>query len=300
MAWQRVDLVVAGAHAEQLAEALEAQGALCTEITDADAGTEREQARFAEPGAEPVPWPHCRVRALFALELDASAAVERALEGALAEGLSAASIDRLEDADWVAQTQCEFGPMRVGERLWIVPSWHAPPEPGAVNVALDPGAAFGTGSHPTTRLCLAWLEREVRPGDTVLDYGCGSGILAIAALKLGAARATGVDIDPLALETARYNAGRNAVRLELASAREALPGLARLTVANILANPLRMLAPVLARHTAPGGRIALSGILESQADEVVDAYAPWASLAAVASDTGWVLLAGTRRDHSQC
>jgi len=179
-----------------------------------------------------------------------------------------------------------------------VPTWHAPPQPGAVNIVLDPGAAFGTGSHPTTRLVLAWLERTVRPGDRVLDYGCGSGILAIAALKLGAASAIGVDVDPLALETAGYNASRNGVALELADAGSPLAGQARVTVANILANPLRMLAPLIAAHTLPGGALALSGILEDQAEEVIDAYAPHASLAVEGRDSGWVLLAGTR--HAPC
>ncbi|HET9650946.1 MAG TPA: 50S ribosomal protein L11 methyltransferase, partial [Usitatibacter sp.] len=217
-----------------------------------------------------------------------------ALEAAGAESLAAASIDRLEDADWVAQTQRQFAPIQAGERLWIVPTWHEPPDPRAINIVLDPGAAFGTGSHATTRLCLAWLERNVRPGDTVLDYGCGSGILAIAALKLGAAQAFGVDVDPLALQAAQYNAGRNHVRLAVLDAAAPLPATARLTVANILANPLRMLAPLIAAHTQPGGAIALSGILAAQADDVIAAYAPWARLAVAAQDSGWVLLAGTR------
>ena len=234
------------------------------------------------------------VSALFPGEHD----VARALDRALAEcGLAhpqAASIDRVEDADWVALTQRQFEPIRAGERLWIVPTWHAAPDPGAVNVILDPGAAFGTGSHPTTRLCLAWLERNVRAGDEVLDYGCGSGILAIAAMKLGAARARAVDIDPLALEAARYNAQRNGVRVDVVDAHGSFPGGARITVANILANPLRMLAPTLASHTRPGGSLVLSGILEGQAEGVIEAYAPWAKLRAAARDSGWVLLAGEK------
>jgi ribosomal protein L11 methyltransferase len=179
--------------------------------------------------------------------------------------------------------------------LWIVPTWHAAPEPGAINIVLDPGAAFGTGSHPTTRLCLEWLERNVEAGDRVLDYGCGSGILGIAALKLGAAAAVGVDIDPLALEAARYNSRQNEVALAVVSAAERIPGVARLTVANILANPLRMLAPLLAAHTEMNGRLALSGILETQAPEVIEAYAPWAPLSIEGREEAWVLLAGMRR-----
>ena len=295
MAWQRVGLVVAGAQAEALADALEAHGAVATEINDADAGTPQEEAVFGEPGADSPLWTRSRVTALFPAEAALDDAVARALEESGAPALEAASIDRLEDADWVALTQRQFNPIRAGERLWIVPTWHVSPDPAAVNVVLDPGAAFGTGSHPTTKLCLAWLERTLRPGDTVLDYGCGSGILAIAALKLGAGGAFGVDVDPLALEAARYNAQRNDVPLAVHDAREPLPGQARITVANILANPLRMLAPVIAAHTLPAGHIALSGILEEQAEAVIEAYAPWATLAVADREAGWVLIAGTRR-----
>ncbi len=296
MAWQRVGLVVEGERAEALADALAEAGAVSTELSDADAGTAGEHAVFGEPGAEAAPWPRCRVSALFAADRDAGRALDEALAACAIEAFGAASIERVEDADWVALTQRQFEPIRAGARLWIVPTWHEPPEPGAVNVVLDPGAAFGTGSHPTTRLCLAWLERNVRDGDVVLDYGCGSGILAIAAMKLGAALARAVDIDPLALEAARYNADRNRVRVEVVDAQREFPGGARLTVANILANPLRMLAPIIASHTQPGGAIALSGILESQAADVAAAYAPWARLAVEASEAGWVLLAGPRSD----
>ena len=294
MAWQRVAVVVAGEQAEPLADALEEEGALSVEIADADAGTADEHAVFAEPGADCAFWPRSRVTALFAADADGALALDRALGRVLAPALESASVDRLEDANWVAETQRQFPPIRAGRRLWIVPTWHAPPAPDAINIVLDPGSAFGTGSHPTTRLCLAWLEEAIAPGDTVLDYGCGSGILGIAALKLGAAAATGVDIDPLALEAARYNSRRNAVDLRVVSADCALDIVARITVANILARPLRVLAPVIAAHTRAGGRIALAGILESQADDVAAAYAPWAALAVAARDEGWALLAGPR------
>jgi len=294
MAWQRVVLVVSGDRAEALAEALEEAGALSTDLSDADAGTAAERSVFAEPGADVSVWPRCRVSALFADGQDAARALDAARAACGIESLAAASVDRLEDTDWVALTQRQFEPIRAGERLWIVPTWHAAPDPAAVNVVLDPGAAFGTGSHPTTRLCLAWLERTVRPGDSVLDYGCGSGILAIAAMRLGAGRARAVDIDPRAVEAARYNARRNHVDVEVVDAQHALEGRARVTVANILANPLRMLAPIIAPHTQPGGSIALAGILADQAAEVARAYAPWAALGIAAVDGDWVLLAGER------
>lgn len=295
MAWQRLAAVVPGTGAGALAEALEAAGAVSTETTDADAGTAAESAIFAEPGADAAVWPRCRLVALLPEGADARALLEAALAEAGCALLEPAAIDRLEDTDWVRETQRQFEPIRAGERLWIVPTWHEAPDPRAVNLVLDPGAAFGTGSHPTTRLVLAWLEREVRGGEAVLDYGCGSGILAIAALKLGAARAVGVDIDPLALEAARYNASANSVGLDVRAADAALDIRADLTVANILANPLRMLAPLLAAHTRPGGRIALSGILAGQSDEVMAAYAPFFDMASCGTEGGWVCLAGTRR-----
>ena len=289
MAWQRVTLIVPGADAEQLSDALDSEGAISTDLADADADTAAEREIFAEPGGEAAFWARCRVTALFPMETDVSGALERSGVATLG-----ASIDRLEEEDWVALTQRQFDPIRAGARLWIVPTWHAPPEPDAVNVVLDPGAAFGTGSHPTTRLVLGWLERHVRPGDAILDYGCGSGILGIAALMMGAGRAIGVDVDPLALEAARYNSRRNQVRLDARDANGELPTDADITVANILANPLRMLAPLLATHTRTGGLLALSGILEEQAQAVAEAYAPWMTLAVAGREAGWVLLAGRR------
>ncbi|HEX5129344.1 MAG TPA: 50S ribosomal protein L11 methyltransferase [Usitatibacter sp.] len=294
MPWQRIALVVEGRHAEPLGDALTERGAISTEVTDADAGTEAERAVFGEPGAEAEPWPRARLAALFEEDADPRGAVAAALAECGIEALEPAFVDRVADEDWVALTQRQFWPIRVGERLWVVPTWHTPPEPDAVNVLMDPGAAFGTGWHPTTRLCLAWLEKHVRPGDVVLDYGCGSGILGIGAMKLGAKSAAGVDVDPRALEAARYNASINGVRLEVLEAGAQIAAPATITVANILANPLRVLAPLIASHTRPRGRIALSGILDEQAAEVAAAYAPHVRLEVEARDSGWVLLAGVK------
>ena len=295
MAWRRVSVVVAGACAAAFAEALEAAGAVSTDLTDADAGTADESAIFAEPGADAGLWPRCRVVALLPLDADPDALLAAAFSASACAPLEVASADVLQDNDWVRETQRQFAPMRAGRRVWIVPTWHTAPDATAVNIVLDPGAAFGTGSHPTTRLVLAWLESEVHGGETVLDYGCGSGILAIAALKLGATRAVGVDIDPLALAAARYNASANAVALDVRGADAPLDVAADLTVANILANPLRMLAPLLASHTRPGGRLALSGILAAQAGDVIAAYTPFFALSEAGAEAEWVCLAGTRR-----
>ena len=198
------------------------------------------------------------------------------------------------EQNWVQLTQAQFEPIQVSDRLWIVPSWHEAPDPEAIVLVLDPGMAFGTGSHPTTRLCLEWLDSVIRGGETVIDYGCGSGILALAAAKLGAARVTGTDIDPHAMDAARYNAERNGATLELLHSRENIDHTADVVVANILANPLTVLAPLLCGLTRSGGRIALSGILAAQTDMVRAAYRPAFELEVAGEREGWVLLTGTR------
>jgi ribosomal protein L11 methyltransferase len=211
--------------------------------------------------------------------------------------LSTAEFRTVEDQDWERAWMDQFKPMKFGSRTWIVP-WNLdiPAEANdEVIVRLDPGLAFGSGTHPTTALCLQWLDSLDLRNKTVLDYGCGSGILAIAAALLGAGPVAAVDIDPLALEAARYNSERNNVLLDLRPAHQTLPSRYRVTVANILANPLRMLAPLLSTHTEPGGSIALSGILAEQATSVIEAYAPWCDLAVEGEEQGWVLVAGTRR-----
>ena len=284
-----------GAMAEAWSDALLDAGALSVDAADAAAGTELETPRYGEPGEQDGSlWPRCRLSALFAAGADADAVIRRAA-GALGLELPAFSVEALAEEDWVRRTQEQFGPLRITERLWVIPSWCAPVDPLAINITLDPGLAFGTGSHPTTRLCLRWLAAHLEPGAAMLDYGCGSGILAIAAARLGATRVTGTDVDPQALEASRANAARNGV-----TARFVLPdALARervdVVAANILANPLRLLAPALAARVREGGTIVLSGILETQNEAVRDAYRRWFTLDAWGNEDGWVVLAGRRK-----
>ena len=284
--------------ADAWSDALIDAGALSVDAADPDAGTERETALFAEGDIESrVWWPISRLTALFDSTRDPEVALAEAAD---ALGHRAPSHQRFDvaDRDWVAATRSQFAPIRVADDLWVVPTWCEPPRPEAVNIVLDPGLAFGTGSHPTTHLCLAWLRDVVTGGASVLDYGCGSGILAIAALKLGASRATGIDIDPQAVQASDANAKANGVVAEFALPDRLGAGQFDVVVANILANPLRLLAPLLAAHCRTGGRIALSGILSAQTDDVIAAYAPWFTISRWRASEGWVLLAGIRNDTS--
>ena len=296
MPWLCAIIETAEESVEILSDALLEVGALAVDVQDAAAGTADERPIFAEPGEAPATgWCSNRVGALFAADADLYVLVPEALAAAGLAATAAFSIERVEDADWVRLTQSQFHPIQITPRLWVVPSWHTPPDPAAINIALDPGVAFGTGAHPTTRLCLRWLDATVTSDADVLDYGCGSGILAIAAMKLGAARACGIDIDPQAVQAAQHNAQQNGVEITLATAEQDVAGPAQIVVANILANPLTVLAPLLARLTRPGGQIALSGILVEQADTVLEAYAPQFTMTRAATDEGWVLLTGIRR-----
>lgn len=297
MPWLCAILHVDEAAVEDLSDALLAAGALAVDVQDASAGTSAERPIFAEPGEAPASgWQANRVSALFAIDADLHVLIPQALTEAGIAPASEFHVERVEDADWVRLTQSQFQPLQITSRLWVVPSWHALPDPAAVNIVLDPGVAFGTGAHPTTRLCLRWLDTVVTPDVDVLDYGCGSGILAIAAMKLGARSACGIDIDPQAVLAAQDNAGRNRVRASFAAAADDAPVKpAQIVVANILANPLTVLAPLLAQLTLPGGRIALSGILIEQTQSVLDAYAANFTMQPAGTDEGWVLLTGIRR-----
>ena len=284
----------AAARADAWSDALLDAGALAVDLSDPHAGGAAEVAVYAEPGTAGMLWPLSRVSALFAPGTDAEAALLGAAQ-ALGESLPLAERYEVPDQDWVRATQAQFGPIDVGDGLWVVPSWCARPAQARIAVRLDPGLAFGTGSHPTTRLCLAWLAEHLRPGRTVLDYGCGSGILAIAAALLGAGDATGTDIDPQAIAASTANARANAVAARFVLPGDLPAGASDIVVANILANPLVLLAPLLAMRVREAGRIALSGILDAQAADVAAAYTPWFNIAPWRSVEGWVLLSGERR-----
>lgn len=282
---------------ETISDALTELGAIAVDFSDAHEGTPQEAPIFGEPGGDSDlaggVWPELKLTVLLPADLAIShesfaiALGDPQLAGAIAE-------DFLAEADWVRLTQAQFAPIEISPKLWIVPTWHDTAANHAINLRLDPGVAFGTGSHPTTRLCLEWLLAADLTNKTVLDYGTGSGILAIAAAKLGARAVVGVDIDPQAVAAAQYNAQANAVQVECRTADAPLHTVADVLVANILTNPLKVLAPLLARHTTAGGRIALSGVLVDQVDDVVLAYSPYFSLSLADKREGWALLAGQR------
>ncbi len=295
MPYQQITIAVNDHLAERLADALMEHGALSAAIEDAYAGTENEQAIFGEPGmpAEQI-WQQSKVIALFGEHDEAAAIVKAAAQECGLKDLSYDS-ETLEDQDWVRLTQSQFDPIQISERLWITPSWHKAPAGNAVNLQLDPGLAFGTGSHPTTRLCLKWLDTQLKGGESVLDYGCGSGILTIAALKLGAGSAVGVDIDEQAIRASNDNAAQNDVQAHFYLPDGLPQGQFDVVVANILANPLRMLGEMLAARTKQGGRIVLSGLLAEQSEELGEIYSQWFDIEPAETEEGWARLSGVKR-----
>jgi ribosomal protein L11 methyltransferase len=284
------------AQAEVLSDLAIDLGALSVSVEDADADTDDEQPLFGEPGLEPVrqAWVHSRVVILLGdgvLPDDFVATLRENLGDVAFE----VTIRSVENQDWVRLTQSQFDPIPIGQRIWVVPSWHVAPEQAdAIILELDPGLAFGTGSHPTTRLCMTWLEAELVTGQTVLDYGCGSGILAIVAKKLGAAETLGIDIDPNAILSAADNTQNNQVDVKFYLPDDAPIGQFDVVVANILSNPLKVMAAMLCERVRVGGRLVLSGVLARQTEEVCAAYAPWLSLSVWREEEGWVCLHGQR------
>lgn len=284
--------------AEDLADALMDAGVMSVSTEDADADSPDEVPLYGEPGLEPTTqaWRNSRLKLLVDESFDIGKAVRDASESLGIEPPALESVTPVPDADWVRVTQAQFGPTQVSPRLWIVPSWSEPPVADALNIRLDPGVAFGTGSHPTTHLCLEWLDANTKAGDDVLDYGCGTGILAIAAAKLGAKDVWGTDIDPQAVEAAVYNARENGVDAHFVLP-EGMPEEKKfkIVVANILANPLKLLAPALVGRVSAGGHLVLSGLLAHQTDEIIAVYKGFGiELTLYKEMNGWICLAGKR------
>jgi ribosomal protein L11 methyltransferase len=277
-----------------LSDALDALDALSVSVEDADAQTPAEQALFGEPGMPPPKdgWQRSRMVALFAQEAQAQEAVALLSAQEFFEGCQILVVQLVADQDWVRLTQSQFAPVEITSDFWIVPTWHEPPEQARQIIRLDPGLAFGTGTHPTTRMCLRWIAQHGVQGQRVLDYGCGSGILAIGAAKYGALQIDAVDIDDAAVTSTELNAQANNVHLQ-AGLPDKAQGLYQTVLANILATPLKVLAPLLCAHVAPQGSLVLAGILERQADELKAAYAPWISLEVADSEDGWILMTAT-------
>ncbi len=294
-----ISLLVSENIAEELGDRLMENGALSVALEDADADSENEKPLYGEPGLEPgvCAWKRSRLKALVDENTDPAQLVAKSFVS-FGEDVPAIETDTVvPDTDWVKLTQSQFGPTKVSDRLWIVPSWNTPPDPKAINIRLDPGIAFGTGTHPTTHMCLQWLDKNCKPGFSVLDYGCGTGILAIAAAKLGAAKTVGTDIDPQAIEAAQANAETNAVATSFALPDTLGDDRFDIVIANILANPLMVLAPALLGRVAPKGHLVLSGILSHQAESIVRLYHqidPCVKLSVWKQQEDWVCLSACR------
>ena len=276
---------------EVFSDAFDALDALSVSVEDADAQTPAEQALFGEPGMPPPKdgWQRSRMVALFADQAQADEASTLLQAQDFSEGCKLLGVRKLEDQDWVRLTQSQFAPVEITPDFWIVPTWHEVPAQAKQIIRLDPGLAFGTGTHPTTRMCLRWIATHDVRGQRVLDYGCGSGILAIGAAKYGAQTIDAVDIDEAAVTSTELNASANGVVLN-AGLPELAKGEYQTVLANILATPLKVLAPLLCAHVQSGGHLVLAGILERQADELKQAYAPWLALDVADAEDGWILM----------
>ena len=297
-AWINLKIRASADYAHIMSDALIELGALSCAIEDSYLNSENEEALFGEPN---IPsntiWQHNTVESLF----DAAVSIDTIInELKTITGLPHIdyTLDTVEEQNWVALTQSQFEPINIFDRLWIVPSWHTSPNPDAINIILDPGLAFGTGSHPTTHLCLEWLIKEVNINDHVLDYGCGSGILSIAAKKCGAKQVIGVDIDPQAIIASIHNAKENHVDVQFYNSELPLTFEADIVVANILSSALSVLAPLIAKACKPHGKIALSGILKEQIVMLTEIYSTWFDLNKPIEREGWILLPGTKKSIS--
>lgn len=276
---------------DSVSEALDALDALSVSVEDADAQTEHEQALFGEPDMPPLKagWIRSRVVSLFATEALAADAAKLLKAQSFFTDCEVLGIAHVPEQDWVRLTQSQFTPVEITPEFWIVPTWHEPPVQAVQVIRLDPGLAFGTGTHPTTKMCLKWTAHQKSPLGRVLDYGCGSGILAIGAAKFGATDIDAVDIDGAAVQATCANADANHVQLNVGLPDRA-NGLYQTVLANILATPLKVLAPLLCAHVAEGGHLVMAGILQRQADELKAAYAPWCALEVLDTEDGWILM----------
>ncbi len=296
MAWLELEFCVPGPDVDHLSESLFSVGAISVDVTDADEGSAKEKAIFAEPGEIfELSWNANRVVALFVSDVDVTKVIKNLEEFVNVSQLSDYQVRTVEDQDWVRLTQKQFDPIQVTDRIRITPSWSDVGVPSDVEIVLDPGLAFGTGSHPTTRLCLQWLDQASVSESIVVDYGCGSGILGIVAKKLGSKGVFCVDIDENALIATEYNAQRNGVDVNIQSANDEFKVSADVLVANILSAPLKVLAAAFASIVRPGGRIVLSGILVEQEDELCEVYQKQFDMKPFDRLEGWVCLEGVKR-----
>jgi ribosomal protein L11 methyltransferase len=295
MSWLLLKIQANEQNADLISDALMGIGALSASIEDANAETQAEQAIFGEPG-DPPPgiWQQNIVTAMFDENIDLNQTIS-ALKLKTKIPQFQFNTEIIAEQDWVRATQAQFDPIEITDKLWIVPTWHVAPNSEALNIVLDPGLAFGTGSHPTTHLCLAWLAQQSLHNQNVLDYGCGSGILAIAAKKLGANQVIGVDIDSQAIIASNYNAQQNQVKIDIFDASAFTHQTFDIVVANILSSALMVLAPALAKYCKTGAKLALSGILPEQKDALIKRYSEWFNMDAPQQKDAWILLTGTKR-----
>jgi ribosomal protein L11 methyltransferase len=297
--WINLKIRASAKYAHIISDALIELDAIACSIQDSYLNSENEEALFGEPNIPSnVAWQHNTIESLFNDSISIDALID---ELKTITGLSQIdyTLESLEEQNWVAVTQSQFEPINILNKLWIVPSWHTKPNANTINIILDPGLAFGSGSHPTTHLCLEWLLKEVKPNDRVLDYGCGSGILSIAAKKCGGKEVVGVDIDPQAIISSTYNAKENHVDIQFYNSKSPLKFKANIVVANILSGALSVLAPIIANACKPQGKIALSGILKEQVEMLSEIYTAWFDLNKPIEREGWILMSGTKKSISQ-
>ena len=295
MTWANLIVQINKEDVDSISDFLIELGAISTSIEDTNLNQNNEELIFGVPNIQSQQfWENNTVQALFEKKINIEI-IKAAIKNKFTDAILSLSTKDVEDTDWVKSTQTQFSPIRINDKLWIIPTWHKIQDKNAINLILDPGLAFGTGTHPTTHLCLLWLLDNINQNLSVLDYGCGSGILGIAAKKIGAKKVIGVDIDNQAIKASKDNSEMNNVQISWSNTKEKIDFKADLVVANILSSALSVLAPILAEHCITNGKIALSGILESQEDDIKKIYNSWFDLDPSYKKDGWVLISGTKR-----